>query len=379
MNRLASSCAFGLTCTLLSGATPGATAWAQPSSPALYAPVTRPEPSQPSSLALHALAKEAHLSLLADADDVDQASPTQQPANQQQPATGSSSLPLRALLNQWSQNHTLNWKRLSDNTPSGTLPGTTLPSGTLLVWSAPDPMALVAKWRAEVPVAPTPGAPATPAASTATPPAPLGVFSFDPKSRGRGKSLGVPAPLTASEKATQELTLALRRAFTPDPAALAPDQKAASPREKAVVDLPAEVREKILALAAVAPATEGVMDQGQVAVLGEEFWKSATLHLQNSDLPSVGADGKAHSQLMPILFVTGHFRSANGQLATLMLGLATWPQAPTPQPPVAGPPIPGLPVAAPPAPTPEVVAPPIAQPGPQAQPPVAAPALAPAG
>lgn len=296
MNYSASFRALVVACAAL----PCATTWAQPARNPLYTQVQNPAPSLAASQALHDVAKEAHVSLLADADDLDQmlALPVEQ-----RPVDAPKTRSLRGVLNEWSDAHALNWKKRGD--------------GTLLAWSAPDPLALLAQWQTETRVA-------TPPASTSTSlaPAPL-----EPKT-------GLPArPLSPDQAGPSELNLSLSRLFAD--AGIG----AIGARAKAVVALPAEVRQKILALAPLAPASQDSGDQAQAAVLSDEFWRSATLHLENFNVPELGPDGKPRPHLIPILFVRGRVPAPAGQVGTLMLGLTQWPQAPVPQPQPLTPPV----------------------------------------
>ncbi len=298
MNHFASFRALVAACAAL----PCAAAWAQPSRNPLYTPVQNPAPSLSSSQALHDLAKEARLSFLADADDLDQ-TPTL--PVEQQPADAPKMRPLRGVLNDWSDAHALNWKKMGD--------------GTLLAWSAPDPLALLARWKTEARLA----APSIPT-STSPSPAPL-----DPKT-------GFPArPLAPAQAGPSELSLSLSRLLADA------NKDATGARTKAVVELPEDVRQKILALAPLAPASasQDTGDQAQVAVLSDEFWQSATLHLKNFNVPDLGPDGKPRPHLIPILFVSGHFPAPAGRVGSVMLGLTQWPQAPVPQPHPLTPPV----------------------------------------
>ncbi len=278
-----------LTSALLGGVATAQTAAAPPKSAPvadvfnkMVAPPTAASPSEN----LLALAKAAGINVLADVDDA--GAPTPAPMVQGKERT------LFKALKQMTGAQSWTWRRVAPT--------------TILLWKQPDFVALAQEIR---------GAQSASAPANAT-----------------------IAPDVAA--IAEPLNVALTRYFA-TPAALSDPKNPASWREVPLLELPPDLRERIIA--SVRGAQRGDLQfAASSAVLSDEWWQTAVLKIRELNVPpkrspqtpdkrtpaEMLADLKATTNLQKYLFVSGTFMR-EGRPANTMLSLGRWaPEKATP-------------------------------------------------
>lgn len=261
--------------TAQTAATPPTTA---PVTDALNRMVAPPTAASPTENLL-ALAKAAGINVLADVEDA--GAPNPAPADQGKERTLFTALKAMTGAQSWT------WRRISGD--------------TLLLWKQPDFVALAREIRDEE---------SAPVTSTAT-----------------------IAPDVAA--VAEPLNVALTRYFA-TPAALNDPKNPADWREVPLLELPPELRERIIE--SVRGAQRGDLQfAASGAVLSDEWWKTAVLKIRELGVPAprssqtpdkrtpaeMLADLKAETHLQKYLFVSGTFTNA-GRSANTMLSLGRW-------------------------------------------------------
>lgn len=273
---------------LLSGALLCGVAGAQetPARPAnalnvMVAPLPAASPSE----ALLALAKAANVNVLADVDDANAVAVA--PAGEGKNQTLFAALKAMTGAQGWT------WRRASDE--------------TFLLWKQPDFVALARQIR---------DADATPIPANA-----------DNAAAGAAPTLPAAPP--------EALNVALTRFFA-TPAARNDPKNPADWREVPLVELPPELRERIIE-SVRATQRGGLQFAAAGAVLGDEFWQTAVLKVRELNVPAprsqLGPDkrtpaemleqARAAPNLQKYLFIAGEF-TRDGRPANTMLSLGRW-------------------------------------------------------
>lgn len=242
----------------------------------LVAPLDAATPTE----TLLKLAQAADINLLADVDDAEATALPREPSDK--PRT------LFSLLKELGATRDWSWQRASDR--------------TFLAWKQPDVVALARQIMANEAAPNGATAPVAPAVADAT---------------------------------AEPVNVALTRYFA-TPAAHNDPKKPADWREVPLLELPPELRERIIE-SVRGQQRGGLQFAASGAVLGAEFWKTAVLKLSEINAPAPLAPGalqnmtpqqrielaKAPGTPQKYLFVVGQFER-DGQPATTMLSLGRW-------------------------------------------------------
>lgn len=278
---------LGGVATAQTAATPPATAPTIDAFNRMVAPLTAASPSEN----LVALAKAAGINVLADVDDAGVPTPA---SAEQKPAEPAKEQTLFKALKELTNAQSWTWRRVAPD--------------TVLLWKQPDFVALAQEIR---------GAQSAPTAPN---------FAAD--------APGAAANLPAEPLNIEPLNVALTRYFA-TPAAHDDPNNPASWREVPLLELPPELRDRVIA---------SVRDQGSdlqfaasSAVLSDQWWQSAVLKIRELNVPKprstqthdkrtaaeVLADIQDKTNLQKYLFVSGAFNNA-GHSANTMLSLGRW-------------------------------------------------------
>ena len=248
--------------------------------------VTPPTAASPTENLL-ALAKTAGINVLADVDDA--GAPTPAPAEPGKERTLFKALKEMTGAQSWT------WRRVAGD--------------TILLWKQPDFVALAQEIR---------GAQSAPTAPN---------FAAD----APGAVTNLPADPTQLEP----LNVTLTRYFA-TPAAHSDPDNPASWREVPLVELPPELRDRVIATARAGQGGD-LQFAASSAVLGDEWWQTAVLKIRELNVPKqrspqtpdkrtpaeMLADAQAATNLQKYLFVSGAFNNG-GHSSNTMLSLGRW-------------------------------------------------------